>query len=155
MFPPPPSRDVSMHKSPTLSWRVPHYCPGTQGLGIQMKGALCPIYLTTIGLTKQNNNESNTYWRVAVTNCNKTFINFCTQTYQHLQTWRRLTATLWTNPCKHTPHSATLLNKTLTQAISILSSPQTNFAYDLNMTLGQHVLPPHFIKAMFIIFEYR
>ena len=35
----PAGRDVNMHKSPALSWRVPHYCLGTRGLGIQMIGA--------------------------------------------------------------------------------------------------------------------
>ena len=29
----PTGRDVSMHKSPTISWQVPRYCPGTQGAG--------------------------------------------------------------------------------------------------------------------------
>ena len=35
----PAGRDVSMHKSPALSQRVPSYCPGTHGPGIQMIGA--------------------------------------------------------------------------------------------------------------------
>ena len=36
----PAGRDVSMHKSPTLSRRVPRYCLGTRGQWIQMMGAL-------------------------------------------------------------------------------------------------------------------
>ena len=35
----PAGRDVSMHTSPTLSRRVPRYCPGTREPGIQMIGA--------------------------------------------------------------------------------------------------------------------
>ena len=39
---------VSMHKFPALSWWVPHYYPGTQGLGIQMLSALHQLNLNSV-----------------------------------------------------------------------------------------------------------